>query len=206
MRHLGMTIPPSTRQTRRYAPDPILIHLTAATAGPPLCPEVRADIVRLAMAQFAYTRGYMRLACVFSLADEDVLKSLLLALQDQDPDSMLDLDPAYYAKSLRDASAAWRDETFIRLASVASDVLDWGGGGEWKTYVVPAWDVLCDEVEFEQEEREKDVFYEDEYYCVQLRKNQGYSKAEAQAQGLADARRWGLSRCKRDESFSGEDV
>lgn len=176
--------------TKRYCPDPVLLHLTAATVAPPIDPQVRMDVVRLAMAKFASVRGYWRMALVFYSADESALKGLLLALQDQNPGEMLDLDPVYYAKSLRDATPAWGDETFLRLASIAGDILDWGMNEEWEKYVVPAWDVLCDEVEFEQEERDKDRFFEEEYYSVKRQNHQGYSKHEARAQGIADARRW----------------
>jgi len=148
------------------------------------------DVVRLAMARFAATRNYWRMAMVFYSAEEEALKSLFLALRDQIPEEMLDIDPVYYAKSLRDASVARGDRTFLRLASVASDVLDWDSSGEWEKYVIPAWNVLCDEVQFEQEDREANAFHPDEYYSVKRQNNQGYSKHEAKAQGDADARRW----------------
>lgn len=177
--------------TKRYCPDPILHSLTTSGALlPPTCPQIRMDVVRLTMSRFAQSRCFHRLASVFYSADEDALKGLLLVLGSQIPEEFLDPDPAYYAKSYRDASAAFSDRTFLRLASVASDVLDWDGSGEWEKYVIPAWNVLCDEVEFEREEREANVFHECEYYSVKRRNHQAYSKEEAQAQGIADARRW----------------
>lgn len=176
--------------TKRYYPEPVLLLLTMGDAGPPLCPQVRADVVRLAMARFASNRGYWRMAMVFYSSDEHSLKSLLLALQELREGEMVDLDPAYYAKSLRDASAAWGDQTFLRLASIAGDVIDWDSSDEWTIYVEPAWNTLCDEVQFEREELENNRFLVEEYYCVKRQNNQGYSKHEAHAQGIADARRW----------------
>lgn len=176
--------------TTRYYPDPVLLLLTMGDAGPPLCPQVRADVVRLAMARFAANRGYWRMALVFYSSEEDALKSLLLALQELREENMMDLDPLYYAKALRDASAARNDQTFLRLAGIAGDVLDWDSSDEWKIYVEPAWNTLCDEVQFEREERDSDCFFEEEYYCVKRKNHQGYSKHEAQAQSVADARRW----------------
>lgn len=176
----------------RQRPEAILAHLTWATE-PPTDAEVRTDFVRLAMSRFAWTRGYSRLASLFYSAPIDVLKGLFLALQGSPVGDNEDTCPVIYAKALKNVSPAWQDSEFVRLASVAGDVLDWDMAGEWDAYVRTAWLVLCDEVEFESERLAEDAedraaCYED--FVKRMRYRIGYSRDEARVIALADQRRW----------------
>jgi len=80
------------------------------------------------------------------------------------------------------------------LASVAGDILDWDSvefsgptSDGWKRYVCPAWLVLCDEIEFEREER----LLAREDACWWNWRPCGYSRNEARAAAKTDHRRWG---------------
>lgn len=57
-------------------------------------------------------------------------------------------EDGHYNRALKVASAVLHDEEFVRLAEIASDVLDWDL--DWET-VARAWPVLCDELEYELE-------------------------------------------------------
>ena len=146
---------------RRYMPDPILLNLTWALT-PPLPADSRADIVRLAMARFAHFRGQWRLSSLFYSMHIDALKGLLLAFSDSPVgDDLADLETLVYRRSLKEAAPLWRNPTFVRLASVAADLLDWDAPAHvgpatdsWTRYVLPAWRVLTDELEYESEAQE----------------------------------------------------
>lgn len=180
-------------------PDPVLLHLTWALT-PPTDPDMRADIVRLAMSRFAQRRHYGRLACLFYSADIDALKSLLLALSDSPVgDGMMNLETSVYQRSLKEVSLAWLDETFVRLASVASDTLDWDeetfagpGSDAWTRYVLPAWLVLTDEIEFENEIRAGEI--EELRSCSDSQywrdEHGAYSRNEARSLAESDRRLW----------------
>jgi hypothetical protein len=178
----------------RYCPDPILEYLTW-TPTAPLCPAVRADVARHALSRWASACGYGRLACVFYSADVDTLKALLLALADAPSnDAGPDVEPEHYRRAFKEIAPAWHDATFVRLATIAADVLDWDApehcgpsSDGWTRYVCPAWLVLCDEMEFEREERAEACA---EWWGPPSIDRGGYSRNEARAAGKADARRW----------------
>ena len=182
---------PTLKAARRYHPQAILAHLTWSLE-PPTDATVRADFVRLAMSRFAWTRGYDRLSSLFYSCSEDVLKGLFLALQGSPVGDDEDTCPVTYAKALKSVAPAWHDAQFVRLASVAGDVLDWDMPGEWEDYVRRAWLVLCDEVEYERERVACEI--EDSFapYIEHMYNSKhGYSRDEARAIALADERRWG---------------
>lgn len=204
MRHLGMTL------NRRYMPDPVLLQLTWALT-PPVPADMRADIVRLAMARFAHFRGQWRLSSLFYSMDIDALKALLLAFSDSPVgDNLADLETSVYRRSLKEAASLWRDATFVRLASVAADLLDWDAASyvgpdsdSWTRYVLPAWRVLTDEIEFENEVQEfgyeesrlldeKMTYRDDDRDCGQYwREDHGaYSRNEAKRLAEHDRRKW----------------
>jgi len=177
----------------RYCPDPILEYLTWPTM-PPFDADVRADVVRIALSRWAMSRHYARLACVFYSADVETLKGLLLALAEVSEDGAADLEAPHYRRALKEIAPTRGDATFARLASVAADVLDWDApehcgpmSDGWTRYVVPAWLVLCDEMEFEREERAEACA---EWWGPPSIDRGGYSRNEARAAGKADARRW----------------
>ena len=179
----------------RYHPEAILLHLTW-TQEPPTSAVIRADVVRLAMSAFASHRAYYRLASLFYSADIDTLKELFLALQGSPIGDDEDICPIAYAKALKAVSPAWQDSEFVRLASVAGDLLDWDMAGEWEQYIRRAWLVLCDEIEYEAEQRALD--YEDVFArrhdCTAPRgewwKNSAYTAEEARNVAKHDMRRW----------------
>ena len=181
--------------TRRYHPEAILLHLTWATE-PPTSPDVRADVVRLAMSGFASRRDYWRLACLFYSADIDTLKGLFLALQGSPVGDDEDTCPVTYAKALKSVAPAFLDTEFVRLASVAEDVLDWDMSGEWEQYIRHAWLVLSDEVEYEAEQSalEYEERFSRRHDCSPPKggwwKNSAYTKEEARDVAKHDMRRW----------------
>ena len=179
---------------RRHCPETILAHLTTALE-PPTDAAVRADFVRLAMSTFASARGHYRLGSVFYSAPIDALKGLFLALQGSPAGDDEDTCPVTYRRALKTVAPAWRDAEFVRLASIAGDVLDWDMAGEWDAYVRPAWLVLCDEVEFERERSEDDAegraFAYRHHIARWYGQAGGYTRNEARDVALSDTRRWG---------------
>lgn len=191
-RRQGMHAPCAAR---RHCPETILAHLTTALE-PPTDAAVRADFVRLAMSTFASARGHYRLGSVFYSAPIDALKGLFLALQGSPAGDDEDTCPVTYRRALKTVAPAWRDAEFVRLASIAGDVLDWSADGdEWERYVRPAWLVLCDEVEFE-----RDAMLLEWEDCHARRHDislgcwweySAYTEDEAKQLSRADLRRWG---------------
>ena len=141
------------------------------------------------MSRFCFSRGYMRLASVFYSADIDALKSLFIALHGSPVGEDEDVCVVAYRKAFKEVACALGDETFVRLASVAEDVLDWSADEEeWERYVRSGWLVLADEIEFERERIEEELEGLDDWRYWW--RNAGYTRDEARATAKTDMRRW----------------
>jgi len=185
----------------RHQPDRFLPRLSRLTVAPTDA-ALRAEFVRHCMSLFCRRRGYKRLAGIFSSAPVEYcksgsyLKSLFLVITNEhyldegDHLKMLSVVYTEVGGSVEDISPE-----FLRLANIASDVLQWDDRdvesieSEYVQYVQPAWLVLCDELEYETEESASDSYDpSDAYYDHIEAKAVARTKAGAKAQADADTR------------------
>lgn len=146
----------------RYFPDPVTRNLSLLPVAP-LSPELRADFARTCLAFFAGRRGYDRLACVALSAPLEYgrggtyLKGLLLVLTCFEHWESFE----GYEKLAKIvfSCGAHKDPTFLRLAELCSDILDWGASSrEFEEFVQVAWPTLCEEWEYEHSENDVPVW------------------------------------------------
>lgn len=141
--------------------DPNVLLLSGLSEAPQSA-EVREDFVKQAMYQLAQRRGLRRLGRVFLCADYNTLRGLLLVLGHMDNLDHLDGGGDWHDKEIKTIfsceDGAAIDATFLRIAELATDVIQWEGEdnrrsveNEFEIYTLPAWPVFTDEVEFELE-------------------------------------------------------
>lgn len=151
----------------KCSPDLVLLDFLSQERAP-ADPDLRLDVVKLALARIASARGYGRLSRVFLHGGLDVVKALVLAashvregavswlLQDNSKDYERALKLLGVVVERSDGSGgsisrtALADETLLRVIEVGGDVLDWDSADD-ASYVAAAWPVLADEVEYERE-------------------------------------------------------
>lgn len=145
---------------------------------PPKDPQVREDFVRHCMSRFAKNRGYYRLAQIITRGSEDDVKAVLLAIS-QDGGESRELDVL--------KAGAHLDATFVRLSELASDTLSWEGEAnqeeEYRDYVMPVWNALTDELEYETPDND------DDYLARQYERADFQTKRGAKTVALTDKRK-----------------
>lgn len=140
-------------------------------------PQVREEFVRHCMSRFARNRGYYRLAQIIIRGSEDDVKAVLLAVTQAGGESRE-----------RDVlkAGAHLDPTFVRLTELASDTLSWEGEAnseeEYHNYVMPVWNALTDELEYETPDN-------DDYLARQYERADFQTKRGAKAVAVADQRK-----------------
>ena len=191
----------------RTSPDPVILGFSSLDVAPGDV-GLRDDFVRAAMSLFARRRGFDRLSRLFLSSSYDELRALLSVLTHLES---LDVDDGHYSRAMREVyrSTAWRSAAFGRLASLCADVISWESRDsevfdvELATYVTIAWPVLCDEVEYEQEnlllsrapwDVEGEFWvdlaeYDDDR--APYRQSADYTSGEAKRLGRRDLRRFG---------------
>jgi hypothetical protein len=139
-------------------PDLVLLGFSSLETAPRDV-QVRDDFVRVAMSEFARRRHYDRLSRVFLHSSYDDLRGLLLILHNwefMEDDDFVMRDRGGLAREVF-RCRAHENMAFVRLAELCADCLSWETESgqtfedELRAYVAPAWPILCDEVEFEQE-------------------------------------------------------
>jgi hypothetical protein len=145
--------------------DPNIL-LLAELIEPPRDAYVREDFARNALALYLDRAELTRLARVIRHCAIDRFKTILLALRGEYDG---DYSDAPFPVDIREAlklTCTITDATILRIADLASDVLDWEGtADEFDRYIRRAWLVLTDEVQW-LEERHRFCDYCKIYDCA----------------------------------------